>query len=177
MNTFDALFSRRTIRNYTGEDISESELEMILKAAYAAPIGRARYDTLCITVVKNKDYLAALDRATATAFGDPEKHPLYGAPTLIIISSVINPAPQDNVNYSNAAIVAENIALAATELGVGVCHIWGAVRVLNVTPELLSKLELPCSMVPCCAMALGKTDEKYALREIEHEKIKTVYMK
>ena len=167
MNTLSAILSRRTIRNFNGIDIDEGELNAILGSAYAAPIGRARYDTLALTVVKNKEFLDALDRASAEAFGTPDAHPLYGAPTLIIISSVINPPPQDNVNYSNAAIIAENIALAATELGIGACHIWGAIRVLNTSPELLARLDIPEGMVPCCAMALGKTDEVYSIREVE----------
>ena len=175
MNTFAAILSRRTIRNFNGKDIDESELNAILSAAYAAPIGRKRYDTLALTVVKNKEFLSALDLATANAQGNPDAHPLYGAPTLIIISSIINPPPQDNVNYSNAAIIAENIALAATELGVGACHIWGAIRVLNTSPELVARLALPEGMVPCCAMALGKTDEVYSMREVE-ERITTTYM-
>lgn len=174
MNTLSAILSRRTIRNFNGKDIDEGELRAILGAAYASPIGRARYDTLSLTVVKNKDFLEALDRATAEDFGDMSRRPLYGAPTLIIISSIINEPPHDNVNYSNAAIITENIALAATELGVGACHIWGAIRTLNTRPELLKKLELKEGFVPLCAMALGKTDEVYSIREIE-EKIETKY--
>ena len=36
MNTFDNLFSRKSIRTYNGENITESELELILKSAYAS---------------------------------------------------------------------------------------------------------------------------------------------
>ena len=175
MNTLSAILSRRTIRNFNGKDIDESELNAILGAAYSAPVGRKRYDSLAITVVKNKDFLAKLDMETAKDMGDVGMHPLYSAPTLIIISSVIDPAPHNNVNYSNAAIITENIALAATELGVGACHIWGAIRTLNTRPELLSMLDIPEGMTPCCAVALGKTDEVYSMREIE-ARIKTNYI-
>ncbi len=175
MNTLSAILSRRTIRNFNGKDIDENELNAILGAAYASPIGRRRYDTLTLSVVKNKEFLFELDRRTAKEQGAPDSHPLYGAPTLIIISSVIDPPPKDNVNYSNAAIITENIALAATELGVGVCHIWGAIRTLNKCPDLLEGLELPAGHIPCCAVALGKTDEVYSMREIE-EKIETKYL-
>lgn len=175
MNTLSAILSRKSIRKFNGKDIDESELNAILGAAYASPVGRARYDTLALTVVKNKEFLAELDRETAKDLGEPDMHPLYGAPTLIIISSVIGPAPQDNVNYSNAAIISENIALAATELGVGACHIWGAIRTLNKCPDLLSKLDIPEGMTPCCAMALGKTDEVYTMREVK-ETIETNYL-
>ncbi|MBO5411215.1 MAG: nitroreductase family protein, partial [Clostridia bacterium] len=45
MNTFENLFSRRSIRTYNGENVTEAELAQILKAAYAAPVGRALFDT------------------------------------------------------------------------------------------------------------------------------------
>ena len=57
MNTLSAILSRRTIRNFNGKDIDEGELRAILGAAYASPVGRKRYDTLTLTVVKNKDFL------------------------------------------------------------------------------------------------------------------------
>ena len=58
MNTFDNLFSRRSIRTYNGENITEAELDLILKAAYASPVGRALFDTLNLTVISNRDYLS-----------------------------------------------------------------------------------------------------------------------
>ncbi|MBR6646253.1 MAG: hypothetical protein IKL09_01905, partial [Clostridia bacterium] len=57
MNTFDNLFSRRSIRTYNGEIITDAELNLILKAAYASPVGRALFDTLNITIISNCDYL------------------------------------------------------------------------------------------------------------------------
>lgn len=173
MNTFEAIYSRKSVRSYTGEPVAETELNEILKAAYAAPVGRARYDSLHLTVITDKDYLSRWDRATAVSFGDPDIHPLYGAPTVILVSSTLAGEPEaDNVSYSNAAIIVQNMAIAATELGVGSCHIWGAVRTLNVSPDLLAELALPEGMVPCCALIVGKTDEKYELREIG-ERIET----
>ena len=57
MNTFDNIFSRRSIRTYNGKNITESELNLILKAAYASPVGRALFDTLNITVISNREFL------------------------------------------------------------------------------------------------------------------------
>lgn len=177
MNTLEALYSRKSIRNFNGENITEAELNEILKAAYAAPVGRAMYDSLCLTVISNKELLDKWEKHMATVTGDPDLHPFYGAPTIILVSSVVAPAPASNVNYSNAAIVVHNMAIAATELGVGACHIWGAVGVLNSNEELVKKLNLPEGKAPCCAIALGHTDEQYELREIADDRIKTEYLK
>lgn len=77
----------------------------------------------------------------------------------------------ENVTYSNAAIMIHNMALAATELEVGNCYIWGAVAAASHNPEILAKLKLPEGFIPCCAISLGKTNEKYELREIPADRI------
>lgn len=175
MNTFDHLYRRRSIRSYTGEGLSRAELSQILKAACAAPVGRARYDSLQLTVIENRDYLSRWEAAVGQAGGTPDAHPFYGAPVMILVSSVVPPAPQDNVAYSNAAILVQNMALAAVELGLGSCHIWGAVRVLNTRPDLLKELNLPEGMTPCCGIILGKTSESYTLRDVPEDRIQTEY--
>lgn len=177
MNAFDNLYSRRSIRNFNGESITDSELKEILKSAYAAPVGRGMYDTLSLTVISNKNLLAKWEGAMAKAVGNPSMHPFYGAPTVILVSSAMPSAPMNNVNYSNAATLVENMALAATALGVGACHIWGAVGVLNGNAELVNELKVPEGMVPCCGIALGHTDEKYEIRDIPENRIKTEYVR
>lgn len=177
MNTLEAIYSRRSIRNFNGEAITDTELAEILKAAYAAPVGRAMYDTLALTVVSDKGLLAKWEKQMADAVGNPDMHPFYGAPTVILVSSVIPSPEAGNVNYSNAATLVQNMALAATELGVGACHIWGAVRALDAESELVRELKVPDGMVPCCAIALGYFDGGYELREVAENRIKTEYVK
>ena len=174
MQTFENLYSRRSVRNYTGEGLSQQELAEILKSAYAAPVGRAQYDTLHITVIENQDFLARWEAAVGEATGNPDAHPFYGAPVMILVSSVVGEPPMDNVAYSNAAILVQNMALAAVELGLGSCHIWGAVRVLNTRPDLLRELPLPAGKKPCCGIILGKTEVEYTLREVAENRIETV---
>ena len=175
MNTLDALFSRKSIRTYNGENISEEQLRLILKAANSSPVGRALFDTLHITVITNKEYLNKWEDYCEEM---TSHRPFYGAPAVILVSSLI---PSDdlknvNVNFSNAAILVQNMAIAATELGIGSCHIWGAVRLLNDNKDLLKELCLPECMIPCCAIILGQTDEKYELRDIPENKISTNFI-
>ena len=176
MNTFDNLFSRKSIRSYNCVYITESELNQILKAAYAAPVGRALFDTLNITVISSREYLNKWEDYCESESGH---RPFYGAPTVILVSSLIpsTDLKSVNVNFSNAAILVQNMAIAATELGIGSCHIWGAVRLLNDNESLLKELNLPEGFVPCCAIILGHTDEKYELRDIPENKIKTNFIK
>jgi nitroreductase len=176
MNTFDNLFSRRSIRKYNGENITEEELQLILKSAYSSPVGRARFDSLNITVITNRNYI---DKWEDYCEKTINHRPFYNAPMVILVSSLI-PATDlksVNVNFSNAAILVQNMAIAATELGIGSCHIWGAVRSLTDNEELLNDLNLPEGMIPCCAIILGHTDETYTLRDIPDDKIKTNFIK
>ena len=62
MNTLESIYSRRTIRNFNGESISETQLKEILKSAYASPVGRAMYDTLSLSVITNKALLSKWER-------------------------------------------------------------------------------------------------------------------
>lgn len=173
MNTMETICSRKSVRTYTGEVITEEQLSTILKAANAAPVGMGQYEGVHLTVITNPELLEQIDAAGAAMFGKPDIHPLYQAPMLVVVSAKVPPKTMENVTYSNAAIIAQNMALAATELGVGVCHIWGATMALRNTPELLAKLQLPEGFLPCCAVTLGKTDASYEEKEIPMDRIIT----
>lgn len=174
MNTMEAICSRRSVRTYTGEQVTSEELNTILKAAYAAPVGMGRYDSVHLTVITSTELLGKIDAAGAAMFGKPDMHPLYGAPMLILVSATLPDAEgMKNVTYSNAASIVQNMALAATELGVGACHIWGATMALLNAPDVLASLRLPAGFTPCCALALGKTDCAFEPREIPAERIAT----
>ncbi|MGI6105945.1 MAG: nitroreductase family protein [Raoultibacter sp.] len=175
MNTLDALFCRKSIRNYTGEKISRDQLELILKAAYSSPVARARYDSLHLTVIEDTDLLTQIDRAAFEYMGY-QQHPLHEAPTFILVSSSALEEELGNVEYSNAAIQVHSMGLAATELGIGCCYIWGSVRALNTHPELIEQLNLPEGFVPCCGIVLGITNESNAERKISSEKIATNFI-
>lgn len=172
MNTIETICARRSVRAYTGEQITKEELDTVLKAANAAPVGMGQYEGVHLTVITNRDLLRRIDAAGAAMFGKPDIHPLYGAPMLILVSARVPAAKaMENVTYSNAAIIAQNMALAATELGIGVCHIWGATMATRTAPDILAELALPEGFAPCSAVVLGKTALTYEQREIPRDRI------
>ena len=179
MNTFDAICRRRSVRAFNSTAVSDEALSKILLAANAAPVGMGLYENFHLTVIQSGDLLAAIDKAAADMFKDPvgHAHPLYGATTLVLVSMKKPDPAMANSAYSGAASVVQNMSLAATDLGVGMCHIWGAVAALNQHPELVAKLGLPEGFVPCCGAALGGMDEPYAEREIPTDRIATDYIR
>jgi len=54
-----------------------------------------------IAVIENPDVLQSIDESTAKMFGKPDMHPLYGAPTFIIVSVKLGDARMRNTEYSN----------------------------------------------------------------------------
>ena len=175
MNTLQTIYSRKSVRGFTG-DITQEQLDTLLKTAYAAPIGRALYDTVHLTVIKNKDLINRIDANGAAFFGDSSMKPLYGADTYIVVSAKLQP-DYNNVGFSNCAIVVQNMALAAVELGLGACHIWGASVALSKNDELVKELKLPEGFTPCCGLIVGQTDEVYVERDIPEGRIQTAYIK
>lgn len=162
MELSEALNRRRSIRSYTGEVADPDQLEAILAAAYEAPIGMGRYEGIHLTVVTRPSLLAAIDAAAARMFGNPDAHPLYGAPMLVVVSS----DAEGNVASANVAAVIQNMSLAAVDQGVSSCYIYGATRALAQDAGLLAQLDLPEGLVPLGSIVLGKTDEKYEPRRV-----------
>lgn len=162
------LESRRSVRSYTGEPISRETLERILFAANAAPVGLGKYDSLHLTVVSNRELLEAIEENTASVFQTSRRSFLYNAPELVLVST----ANADNVGFSNAAIVVENMALAAVNEGVGACHIWSAAMTLQKNPELMAKLGIPEGFIPACSIVLGCSEQTYEIRQFPENRIR-----
>lgn len=166
METNELFRRRKSVRSYTGK-LSETALRSVLDAAQLSPVGMGRFESVHLTVIQNA-LLKEIDRNAGAAFGDADKHPLYGAPCLILVSARLADPANGNVPYSNAAILAESMALAAIDANLGSCLIWGAVRALNAKPALVAKLNLPDGFVPCCGVIVGETSEKMEVREISN---------
>lgn len=161
------LNSRKSIRSFTGETVSDETLKKILHAANASPVGLGKYDSVHLTVVKSKELLAELEQNAANLLNMANHSFLYNAPELIIVST----AATNNVGYSNAAIIAHNMALAAVDENAGVCLIWGCTAALAGNPQLVAKLGIPEGFSPACAVAIGMTADNYVPREIPDDRI------
>ena len=177
MDTLQTLYSRKSIREFNGKGLTENELNEILKSAYASPIGLKRYDRLNLIVITNEALINKWEKETARVMDKEGYKAFYGAPVVVLVCSELDEEPYSNVNYSNAAIIVHNMAICATALGLGACHIWSAPRALRSLPSLQKEMGIKESMVPCAAIAIGRCDEEYELREIENDKIATTFIK
>lgn len=132
------MLTRRSIRTYKEEQISDEQLNTLLEVAKYAPSG-SNSQTWRFTLVQNKEKLEQLNYLVRESFrhlevdvktyrskksgkiaaeNDNYKF-YYNAPTLIIVS---NDREYSNCMADSAAAI-ENILLAAHALGLGACFV------------------------------------------------------
>ena len=178
MEFFEVLRTRRSARRFTSEEVSQKDLDAILVAANIAPIGSNKFKDIHLTVVQDRAILDALSEATVKRFADKallkkiadgldipdltdsaeqrKFDPFYGVPVAVFVSHRRQDV-QPGIEYSNAAIVAYTMHLAATDLGLGSVLIWGALESMREIPELdkTDLLGLPDDFEPLLGIAIG----------------------
>lgn len=147
MELFDVINKRFSNRKFLEKQISNEDLDRILKAGMQAPVGRGRYEDMHITVIQNKDLLDEINRLS-------DRSVFYNAPTLIIIS-----AKDDGhgLDRENSACVAMNMLLAATDLGLASIYLNLVIGLIK-NSDILNKLNLPLGFVPIVGVGLGYAD-------------------
>lgn len=147
------LLTRRSVRVFKPDQISDDDLNMILEAATFAPSGMNNQGWH-FTVVQNNDNLAALNalvKEVILKYGDDPGIPVlkgmrkmaespnfnffYNAPTFVIVSHTKDSASP----VANSALALQNIFLAAHSLQISSCWIHALVW-LNEIPEIRSLL-------------------------------------
>ena len=153
METLSAIEKRKSTRVFKSEQISESDLKIILDAACKAPIAFGEYMNIHLTVVQNPDLLEDLKDIGMDCYRDPIRDMYYGAPTVIVISTKHGSVPE--LDMANAGTIAQNILLAATDLGLSSCYVWGTVLACRIDHDFINELELPEGYEPIGSVALG----------------------
>lgn len=172
----EVINKRKSVRSYTGMKVTDEQLKALIDAAESAPVGGGAYNTVQITVVEDPEVIHEINKAAAEAFGKDDMVALYGAPTYIVVSA----APlggMESVAYANGAMIVHNIALEATELGLGECCIYGALGALNARESLVKKLGIPEGQTAVASIIVGPTDETYEAREIDTNRIPVNYVR
>lgn len=154
-NLLDFVFSRRSIRSFTGETISESDITALLKAGFSAPSSKALYPCHFIVVTERyifEEIMRFHDKAPA----------LKTAPLAIIVCADTEKSPLSWRDDCAAATM--NIIYAAHALGI--CSCWHGIypREHRIVPakQLFS---LPKEIEPYSILALGYAQEPKPKRE------------
>ena len=157
METLQTIAKRFTARSYEQKQIEEKDLQTILKAGLAAPIGCNAKDCISITVIQNSDLMRLLNHYANQALERKGTDFFYGAPTLIVISAKV-PSPFD-CEVHNAACIAENMTLAATDLGLGSAFLTGFLEAFKVDDNIKGEVGIPESFEPFAGVIVGYSTE------------------
>ena len=152
------IFTRRSIRRYTGEAVMEAEIRDLLEAAMAAP-SAANKNPWHFVVLRDR---AALDKLA-------EAHPYGGTLRQATAAIVVCGEPArafenlESLMIQDCSAAAENLLLAATLLGLGAC--WLAVHPREaVIGSIRQQLGIPQEICPIATIALGRPAEFPELR-------------
>lgn len=162
MDALQAISKRRSTRSYKSEQISEEVLDAIIKAAFAAPVAMAKYETLHITVIQNDEIIGKINDMTAQMFFKKmgvKKNTDFGAKTMVLVSTGLTVLPPE-MEFANVGIVVENMVIAATSMGVDSVILGGAPSVVAQDEELVRSLGIPQGFKPVLGAFFG-----YATRQ------------
>ena len=160
MEALEAIAKRTSTRKFKETQIPEENLQAILKAGMAAPVGSGAYSSLHITVVQNQSVFSKINAAVTELIFKMMGKKMdknFGAPTMIFVSS--KPAMMPGLEYANTACVLENMAIAATSLGIDNIIWGGASSAVEQNAELRKILEIPEGYKPILCISLGYASE------------------
>ena len=150
-NFLDIIRTRRSCRSYKQQQITDEQLNVVLEAGTYAPTSRGLQSPF-IVAIQNKDLLKQLAEMNAEVMG-ATTNPYYDAPTYIL---VFVPDGFANGVY-DAALVLENMMLAAHAQGLGSCWIHREREMFATEKgkELMKQWDLPDGLIGIGALALG----------------------
>ena len=166
METLKAIAKRKSTRSFDSQKpVSKPDLDSILAAGCAAPVGAGDYQSLHLTAIQDGAALDSIVKAAQQAM-HMDGSPLYGATALVVVSaSEEQKAP--NIEYANAGCILENMMLAAADLGIDSVYIWGVVAVTAGDRALWEKMGIPEGYHLVSGVALGYgTDSGAKEREL-----------
>lgn len=152
MDCLECIYTRRAIRKYTDEKVSDETIGDLLKAGMSGPSAVDEQPWHFI-VVKDKKLLEEIPKASQyaqMAKGAALAIVVCGDPQLEKIKGFWSP---------DCCIAAQNILLAAHAMGLGA--VWTAAYPMQDRIDNLQKLfNIPKNIIPLCVIPLGYPAEK-----------------
>jgi nitroreductase len=166
MDLKDAIYSRRSVREFTAEPVGEATIRELIDAAIQAP-SAVNQQPYAFCVVRDQNVLATISREAkahmvrttpiglmshhfSEVLNDAKFNIFYHAPVLILICTVAE-VPWA---VEDCALAAENLMLAARGASLGTCWIGFSQGWLG-TAEGKALLKLPAAYKPVAPIIVG----------------------
>ena len=169
---FEAILARRSVRAYTQEKLDRRTVQTLLEAAVRAPTAMHE-EPWAFCIVQDRQLLKRLSDRTKPLFAeemrrrnshganhsfehfsDPEFDIFHGAGTLIIICA----RSSSPFVVADCWLAAENLMLAACDMGLGSCVIGSSVSALN-QPMVKFELGIPDDYTAIAPIIVGTGNE------------------
>jgi nitroreductase len=152
MDAIEAILNRRSIRKYSGENVKDEQLELLLKAAMYAP-----------SAVNKQPWHFIVFRDTKIRQQIVDFHPnasmLPGADTGILVCYDENLQHATGYGPVDCSAATQNILLAAHAIGLGAVWV-GIYPRLNRIESIHKLFSLPSNVKPFSIISLGYPAEK-----------------
>ena len=158
--TVNNILTRVSVRNFTGEKISEAQIDTLLRAAMAAPTALNKQPWAFI-VVTDEAVLAQLAQAL------PYSRCGNGPAVAIVPCGDLTKAIEGEMAdfwINDVSAATENLLLAAHSMGLGA--VWTGLHPdMNRVRMVQQMLDLPEHILPLCIVPVGHPAEQPAIKD------------
>ena len=154
------IMTRVSVREFTGEKISEAQIDTLLRAAMAAPTAINKQPWAFI-VVTDEAVIAQLGEALP--YSRCSNHP---AVAIIPCGDLSKAIPGEMANFwiNDVSAATENLLLAAHAMGLGA--VWTGLHPdMNRAKMVQEMLGLPEHIIPLCVVPVGIPAEQPAIKD------------
>ena len=169
MQTFEAIFTRKSIREYKPQPVPDELVQEILEAAMQAPSAGNQQPWHFIVVTDRKQMDALAD---AMPFGKM----LHSAPLGIVVCADMKLEKYRGFWVQDCSNATMNLLLAAHDRGLGAVWV-GVYPVEDRVANLKQILGLPDSVIPLCVVPLGypastpePAEKRYNAARLHHDR-------
>ena len=167
MDVIETIMTRRSIRTFTGEPISEEQLNTLLKVAFQAP-SASNHQPWHFVVVRDSQMLSAIAAAHRYA------RMLRKAGCGIVVCGDKELQKMTGFLVEECSATIENMLLAAHGIGLGA--VWcGLYPSVQLSAPIIKLLNLPENIIPVGLVVVGRKAEenpfenRYNPERIHHE--------
>jgi len=164
-DTLATIIGHRSCRRYLPQEVSREMLDLLIAAGQSAPssCNLQSWSVIALTDPQAKARVRAISSDQAQVEEAPLLLCFVADLARLEQVAVDNGVPHEALDYLetllvgviDAALAAQNLAVAAESLGLGTCYI-GSIR--NNLPEMCRLLGLPKRVVPLFGMTIGYPD-------------------